>query len=169
MPNTAPLALDPTDRRILALLAVDARISNARLAQAVGIAPSTCLTRVRGLLDRGVIRSFRAEIDPAALGRPLQAMIAVRLSVHSREQIESFTAYVRALPGVLSMFHMTGEDDYLLRVAAADPHDLREFVVEHLASHPSVAHAETNLIYEVVRGAGVLAGAADLPATAAGR
>lgn len=156
MPNTTPTRLDAIDRRLLALLSADARITNARLAQEVGIAPSTCLTRVRALIDRGVIRGFRAELDPAALGRPLQAMIAVRLSVHSREQIEGFTAHVRALPGVLSLFHMTGGDDYLLWVAAADPHDLREFVVEHLASHPSVGHAETNLIYEQVPGTGVI-------------
>jgi len=148
--------LDPVDRRIVELLVADARMPNARLAEAVGVAPSTCLARVRALIERGVIRGFHAEVDPGALGRPLQAMIAVRLSVHSREQIESFTAHVRALPAVLTLFHMTGGDDYLLRVAAADPHDLREFVVEHLASHPSVAHAETNLIYEVVRGVGVV-------------
>lgn len=158
-PNAAvsPLApLDPIDRRLVELLAADARLPNARLAEAVGVAPSTCLARVRALLERGVIRGFHAEIDPAALGLPLQAMIAVRLSVHSRDQIESFTAHVRSLPAVLELFHMTGGDDYLLRVTAADPHDLREFVVEHLASHPSVAHAETNLIYEVVRGVGIV-------------
>lgn len=156
MPNTSPSPLDPIDRRLVELLAADARIPNARLAEAAGIAPSTCLARVRSLQERGVILGYHAEIDPGALGRPLQALIAVRLSVHSREQIEGFTEHVRALPAVLSLFHMTGGDDYLLWVAAADPHDLREFVVEHLASHPSVAHAETNLIYEVVRGTGVV-------------
>jgi DNA-binding Lrp family transcriptional regulator len=82
-------------------------------------------------------------------------MIAIRLAAHTREQIESFTAHVRALPGVISIFHMTGATDYLLWVAAEDPHDLREFVVEHLASDPAVAHAETSLIYEQVRGPGV--------------
>jgi DNA-binding Lrp family transcriptional regulator len=154
MPNDPHQPLDAIDHTLVALLVADARVSNARLAQAAGIAPSTCLARVRALRERGVITGFHAELDPAALGRPLQAMIAVRLSVHSREQIESFTEHVRSLTGVLSLFHMTGGDDYLLWVAAADPHDLREFVVEHLASHPSVAHAETNLIYEQVRGAG---------------
>ncbi|MCW2953542.1 MAG: transcriptional regulator, AsnC family [Conexibacter sp.] len=152
MPNTE---LDPIDRRLVALLAADARLPNARLAEASGIAPSTCVARVRALRERGVIRGFHADIDIAALGRPLQALIAIRLSVHSREQIESFTAHVRALPGVLSIFHMTGATDYLLWVAATDAHDLREFVVEHLASEPAVAHAETSLIYEHVRGPGV--------------
>ena len=127
---------------------------NARLG-AAGVAPSTALARVRALQERGVIRGFHAEIDPAALGRPLQALIAIRLSVHSREQIESFTDHVRALPGVLSIFHVTGQTDYLLWVAAGDAHDLREFVVEHLASYPAVAHAETSLIYEQRRGPGI--------------
>lgn len=152
MPN---IALDDLDRRLIALLADDARLPNNRLAELAGVAPSTALTRVRALRQRGVIRGFHADIDLAALGRPLQAMIAIRLSVHSREQIASFTAHVRALPGVLSIFHMSGATDYLLWVAATDPHDLREFVVEHLASDPAVAHAETSLIYEQVRGPGV--------------
>lgn len=147
--------LDDLDRRIVELLAQDARMPNARLAERLGVAPSTALVRVRALRRRGVIRGFHAEIDLAALGRPLQAMVAVRLTVHSRDQIESFTDHVRSLPGVLSVFHMTGVTDYLLWVAAADAHDLREFVVEHLATHSAVAHAETNLIYEQRRGPGV--------------
>jgi DNA-binding Lrp family transcriptional regulator len=155
-----PNDLDATDRAILTALAGDARISNARLAERVGVAPSTCLVRVRALRERGVIQGFHAELDLAALGRPLQAMVAIRLSVHDREQIVAFTAAVRGLPGVLSVFHMTGVNDYLVWVAARDPQDLREFVVDHLATHPAVAHAETSLIYEHRRGPGIW-GAAD--------
>jgi DNA-binding Lrp family transcriptional regulator len=147
--------LDPVDRTIVNALREDARISNARLADLAGIAPSTCLERVRALRARGVLRGFHADVDPAAMGYGLQAMIAVRLAAHTREQIESFTAHVRDLDGVLSIFHMTGETDYLLHVAARDAHDLREFVVEHLASDPAVAHAQTSLIYEQRSGPGV--------------
>jgi DNA-binding Lrp family transcriptional regulator len=154
MAVVANIPLDDLDRRLVALLAEDARMPNNRLAERAGVAPSTALTRVRALRERGVIRGFHDDVDLAALGRPLQAMVAIRLSVHSREQIESFTAHVRALPGVLSIFHMSGSTDYLLWVAMADAHDLREFVVEHLASDPAVAHAETSLIYEQVRGPG---------------
>jgi DNA-binding Lrp family transcriptional regulator len=153
MPNDS---LDDIDTQILEVLTANARVSNARLAEAVGVAPSTALTRVRALRDKGVIRGFHAEVDPAAVGRPLQAFIAIRLSAHSREQIESFTQHVYGLPGVQSIFHMTGETDYLLLVAAKDAHDLREFVVEHLASDPAVAHAQTSLVYEHVRGPGVI-------------
>jgi DNA-binding Lrp family transcriptional regulator len=154
------LQLDAVDRAILEILSVDARVANNALAERVGVAPSTCLARVRALRESGVLRGFHAEIDLGALGRPLQAMISIRLTVHAREQIEDFTNAVRRLPGVLSVFHMTGVTDYLVWVAAADMNELREFVVDHLATHPAVAHAETSLIYEHRRGPG-LWGAAD--------
>ena len=154
MPNDSP-ALDSIDLAILEALSEDARMPNNRLAERVGIAPSTCLARVNALRTRGVLLGFHAEIDLAALGRPLQAIIAVRLAVHAREQIDTFTNDVRQLPGVLSVFHMTGVTDYLLWVAAADMHELREFVVDHLATHPAVSHAETSLIYEHRRGPGI--------------
>jgi DNA-binding Lrp family transcriptional regulator len=149
-----PAALDDVDLAILEALSEDARVPNNRLAERLGIAPSTCLARVRSLRESGVLRGFHAEVDLAALGRPLQAMIAVRLTVHHREEIEGFTRAVRELPGVLSVFHVAGVNDYLVWVAAADAQDLREFVVDHLATHPSVAHAETSLIYEHRRGPG---------------
>jgi DNA-binding Lrp family transcriptional regulator len=155
MPNDRqPAPLDDTDRAILEALTEDARIPNNRLAERLGIAPSTCLQRVRALRRSGVLKGFHAEVDLAALGRPLQAMVAVRLTVHHREEIEDFNRAVRELPGVLSIFHVAGVNDYLVWVAAADAQDLREFVVDHLATHRSVAHAETSLIYEHRRGPG---------------
>ncbi len=159
-PNHPQAPVDQVDRAILELVAQDARITNQRLAERVGIAPSTANARLRSLRERGVIRGFHAEVDLAALGRPLQALIAVRLTVHERNQIDDFTNAVRALPGVLMVFHLTGVTDYLVWVAAADAQGLREFVVDHLATHPSVSHAETSLIYEHRRGPGVW-GAAD--------
>jgi DNA-binding Lrp family transcriptional regulator len=160
MPNHPQPSVDAVDRLILELVATDARITNQRLAELVGVAPSTALARLRSLRERGVVRGFHAEVDLAALGRPLQALIAIRLAVHAREQIDAFTTAIRGLPGVLMVFHLTGVTDYLVWVAAADAQDLREFVVDHLATHPSVSHAETSLIYEHQRGPGIW-GAAD--------
>src|SRR3979411_55871 len=101
MPNHPQGQVDAVDRAMLELLGDDARITNQRLADRVGIAPSTALARLRSLRDRGVIRGFHAEVDLSALGRPLQALIAVRLAVHARDQIDDFTDAVRRLPGVL--------------------------------------------------------------------
>src|ERR1700761_5270257 len=118
--------LDDIDRHIVRELARDARIANNALAERVGIAPSTCLGRVRSLRERGVIRGYHADVDPAALGRPLQAMIAVRLQSHARNQIRGFAG------------------------AAASTSSLREFV-ETLSSNGDVSYTETSLIFEHVR------------------
>src|SRR3954453_22910986 len=155
MPNDRqPAALDDTDLAILETLAQDARVPKNRPAARPAIAPSTCLQRLRALRRSGVLKGFHADVDLAALGRPLQAMVAVRLTVHHREEIEDVTRAVRELPGGLSVFHVAGVNDYLVWVAAADAQDLRQFVVDHLATHRSVAHAETSLIYEHRRGPG---------------
>ena len=111
--------LDDIDRHIVHEMARDARIANNALAERVGIAPSTCLGRVRSLRERGVIRGYHADVDPAALGRPLQAMIAVRLQSHARSRIRAFVADVAGLPEVLNVFFLAGKDDFLLHVAAA--------------------------------------------------
>jgi DNA-binding Lrp family transcriptional regulator len=160
VPKDPQPPLDSIDRAMVAILAGDGRVTNQALAERVGVAPSTALARLRALRERGVIHGFHAEVDLAALGRPLQALIAVRLAVHAREQIDAFSRAVGDLPGVLMVFHLTGVTDYLIWVAAADAQELREFVVDHLATHPSVAHAETSLIYEHRRGPGIW-GAAD--------
>ena len=147
--------LDDVDRRILQVLANDARIPNNALAAAVGIAPSTCLSRMRALTAGGAIRGFHTDIDPAALGRPLQAMIAVRLQAGARSRMKSFTERIRRLPEVVDMYFLAGADDFLLHIAAADAGALRDFVVDQLSAHPEVALTETNLIFEHLRGAAV--------------
>src|SRR5215470_522098 len=142
--------LDETDRRIVLELARDARIPNNALAQRAGIAPSTCLARVRALRERGVIRGYHADIDPAALGRPLQAMVAVRLQSTARGHIRAFVAGVATMPEVLNVFFLAGKDDFLLHVAAASTQGLRDFV-ETLSANADVAYTETSLIFEHVR------------------
>ena len=145
-------ALDEVDRRIVAVLAEQARLPNNALAAAVGIAPSTCLARIRSLRQSGVIRGYHADVDPAALGRPLQAMIAVRLAAGARERMTAFTERIRARPEVLEVFFLGGANDFLLHVATVDAVGLRDFVVDELSAHPEVALTETNLIFEHFRG-----------------
>ena len=149
--GTGPGAnVDEIDRRIVLELARDARLPNNTLAQRVGVAPSTCLARVRALRDRGVIRGYHADVDPAALGRPLQAMIAVRLQATARGHIRRFVADVARRGEVLNVFFLAGKDDFLLHVAAASTDSLRVFV-EDLSSDADVAYTETSLIFEHVR------------------
>lgn len=144
--------LDEVDRRLLTLLHADARMSNSALADAVGIAPSTCHGRVRRLQDLGVIRGFHAEIDPGAIGLPLQAMVAVSLQSGARGKIRTFVQQIRRKPQVIDVYFLAGADDFLIHVAARDTDDLRSFVVDNLNADSDVAGTQTSLIFEHLRG-----------------
>ncbi len=144
--------LDDIDRRILAAVHADARISNSALADAVGIAPSTCHGRLRRLQDVGAIRGFYTDIDPVAIGLPLQAMISVRLQSNARGKIRSFIQQIRCRPHVMDVYFLAGGDDFIIHVAARDTDDLRSFVVENLNADADVAGTQTSLIFEHLRG-----------------
>lgn len=148
--------LDEVDRRILAALVEDARITNKQLAELVGIAPSTALMRTRALSERGIITGFEAKVDLAAVGRSVQALISVRLRAHDRDQIDAFTARVPQLPGVLATFHTSGAVDYLLHIAVGSTEELRDWVLDNLATDPVVGHTETTLVFERIPGPGPL-------------
>jgi DNA-binding Lrp family transcriptional regulator len=143
--------LDDVDRRIIRALVEDARMPNNALAALVGIAASTCLGRVRALREQGAIRGYHADVEPAVLGRPLQAMIAVRLQSHARGHIPSFMAKIAELPEVINVFFLGGANDFLVHIAATSTENLRDFVVVNLSGNPDVALTETNLIFEHVR------------------
>jgi len=148
--------LDEVDRRILTTLHTDARISNSALADAAGIAASTCHGRVRRLQDLGVIRGFYTDIDPAAIGLPLQAMISVSLQSNARGKIGNFIQQIRRKPQVMDVYFLAGADDFIIHVAARDTDDLRAFVVENLNADADVAGTQTSLIFEHLRGAAPL-------------
>lgn len=149
--NIVRPVLDDVDRRLLRELAADARVPNNALARRVGIAPSTCLGRVRALRASGVIRGYHADVDPAALGRPIQAMISVRLQSHARGHIPDFMAKIATLPEVLNVFFLGGADDFHVHIAATSTDNLRDFVVVNLSGDPDVALTETNLIFDHIR------------------
>jgi DNA-binding Lrp family transcriptional regulator len=148
--------LDDVDRRILVALHADARISNSALADAVGVAPSTCHGRVRRLQELGVIRGFYADIDPAAIGLPLQAMVSVSLQSGARGKIRHFVQQIRQRPQVIDVYFLAGADDFIIHVAARDTDDLRSFVVDSLNADSDVAGTQTSLIFEHLRGAAPL-------------
>lgn len=145
------MALDRIDTRILAELQQNARLSNKELAARVDLAPSTCLERVRRLIDSGVITGAHAAVDPRALGIELQAMVGVRLQLHSRDTVEAFLAEMVKLPEVLAGYYLSGATDFLLHVAARDTDHLRDFVLASLTEREEVARVETSLIFDYAR------------------
>ncbi|MDX2300423.1 MAG: Lrp/AsnC family transcriptional regulator [Xanthomonadaceae bacterium] len=145
------MQLDRTDFALIRLLRKNARMPNKDLAEAVGIAPSTALERVRRLRNEHAILGYHAEVAPAAVGIALQAMVAVRLARHSRALVESFHDHLMALPEVLSFYHLAGADDFLVHVGVRDSDHLRDFALSAFTERKEVAHIETRLIFEFRR------------------
>ena len=131
--------MDEVDRSILAVLDQHGRISNSELAARVGLSPSPCLRRVRQLEDAGVIRGYRALIDPAAIGRSLRVFAGVRLIRHTRADVVAFEREVIRLPAVVACHHITGGFDYLLHVEVADLPASEDFHANQLSTLPGVA------------------------------
>ncbi|OLR91336.1 Lrp/AsnC family transcriptional regulator [Actinokineospora bangkokensis] len=142
--------LDPVDVAILRELQRDARLQNKELAAIVGVAPSTALERVRSLRRRGVLTGFHASVDLSALGRPISALLSIRVRPHRPQVAEAFQEFVLAQPETLSLLHVAGPDDYLVRVAVPDTEHLRRFLAERLEARPEVVSVSTVLVFESV-------------------
>jgi DNA-binding Lrp family transcriptional regulator len=140
--------ISESDAVLLRLLQKNARVTNKELARAAGIAESTCLERVRSLRDRGVVTGWRAEVDLAAIGRPIRALVSVRLQPKTTASVHSFQHEMLDAPETLSVWTVTGNDDFMVEAAVSDVEHLRVFVLEHVTSRPDVVDARTSLVYE---------------------
>jgi DNA-binding Lrp family transcriptional regulator len=146
-----PEPLDRTDRELLSILQRDGRITNRRLAEAVGLSPSACLQRVRSLRERGVIVGFHAQVGMRAIDRGQEALIAVRFRPHSRPVIDAFEQYIVALPETVSLAHAAGPDDVLVTVAVKDVAALRTFILDKITVRSEVAAVNTTVIFNQIR------------------
>lgn len=143
--------MDELDSTLVQLLQADGRRTNRDLARELQIAPSTCLERVRSLRERGVVVGFHAEVDLGAIGRGIQAMVAVRIRPPTREVIESFESFLGTMPEVLSIFLLTGSDDFLIHVAVHDTEHLHSLVLDKLTQRREIADIRTSVIYRHMR------------------
>lgn len=142
------LIFDSVDLELLRLLQNDSRTTNRELAASVGIAPSTCLDRVNRLRERGVILGHTLRVSPEALGRPIQAFLSVRVQPHRRPLVEPLIEHVLAQPETRAFYHLTGPDDFLVLVAAADVAELQRLVLDEFTARPEVTRVQTMLIFQ---------------------
>lgn len=145
------MRLDRIDCEILRQLRKNARLPNKTLAERVGVAASTALERVRRLREFGALAGYHAEIDPAAIGIGLQAMVSVRLDRHTREDLDAFHAWLLTLREVLAFYHVAGRNDFLVHVAVRDSNHLRDFAMDAFTTRAEVAHIETSVIFTFQR------------------
>ncbi|WP_026820014.1 Lrp/AsnC family transcriptional regulator [Arthrobacter castelli] len=145
------MQLDPLDRKLLMLLGGNARRTNQSLSDELGIAPSTCLSRMKTLKEAGIIDRFTIDVEPDALGFPLQALISVRLQPGARHLMAKVGEELRHAPEILQFFVLGGAEDFLVHIAAKDTEHIRRFVLDWLSANPAVAGTQTSLVFEHAR------------------
>lgn len=143
-------ALDHVDHRLLGMLQENARVSQADMARAVGLAPSAVLERLRKLEQRGVVVGYAGLLEPRAMGLGQLAFVAVRVS-GTGEQEENAGARLAAVPEVLEVHHVAGEDCYLLKVRSRDAQHLGALLRQRLGRIPGVVSTRTTVVFETVK------------------
>ncbi|MYL97257.1 winged helix-turn-helix transcriptional regulator [Novosphingobium sp. FGD1] len=148
-----PVELDGLDRKIIAVLRVDGRITVTDLAKAVGMSKTPCQVRLRRLMESGVIRGFRAVVDPASLGLDHVAFAEVKLSNTREAALTEFNRAVARIPEVEECHMLASSFDYLLKVRTADIRRYREVLGEKISSLPHVSSTSTFVAMETVKDA----------------
>ncbi len=143
--------LDELDRHILHELQTDARIANAELARRLNLSPPAVHARVRRLEEQGYIRGYVALLDRERLGFDMFCFIQISLQLHQIEQVNHFRTTIQQIPEVLECHHVTGEYDYLLKIAVRNRQELERLVMEKLTPIPGVARIHTSLVFSEVK------------------
>ena len=137
--------LDRIDRRLLAQLQDEGRITNVELAQRVGLTAPPCLRRVRSLEEEGVIRGYHADLDASKLGYAITVFALVSLKSQAEDHLRQFEDHVRELPEVRECHMLNGEIDFILKIVSRDLQSFQEFLTSKLTPAPNVASVKTSL------------------------
>ncbi len=148
--------LDALDRRILAALQRDARLSNVDLAAEVGLSPSPCLRRVRLLEEAGVITAYRAILDRDAVGLGLTVFVGIKVDRHDDAHATAFREAAAALPEVISCHLVSGESDFLLQIVLKDLAAYERMLLDTLLKLPHVKDIRSNFVLNTVKSAAPL-------------
>lgn len=143
--------LDSTDLRILTELQQDSSLTNIELARRVHLSPSPCLTRVKALEANGVIGRYVALVNPKPLGLNLSVFISISLKEQSKTALAEFEARIAEHDEVMECYLMTGDSDYLIRVAIADITALEKFILEQLTPIPGIEKIRSSFALKQVR------------------
>jgi DNA-binding Lrp family transcriptional regulator len=142
--------MDELDVAILGKLQKNARLTNKQMAAELEVAPSTCLMRVNALTARGVIIGHHAELALTAIGRPVQAMISIKIHPQALSKTGDFGEAVAEMPPTLAVFMLSGASDFIVHVGVQDTNRLRDFVL-HLAKRPEIADIRSSIVYDSTR------------------
>jgi len=137
--------LDRIDRKLLAELQAEGRVTNVDLASRVGLTAPPCLRRVRALEEEGVIRGYHADLDPSKLGFAITVFAMVSLRSQAEEDLRGFEDHIKGLPEVRECHMLNGEIDFILKIVSHDLQSFQEFLTSKLTPAPNVASVKTSL------------------------
>ena len=137
--------LDSIDRRLLAELQAEGRVTNVDLARRVGLTAPPCLRRVRALEEAGVIKGYHADLDASSLGFTITVFAMVSLKSQAEEDLRAFENHIKALPEVRECHMLNGEIDFILKIVSKDLQSFQEFLTSRLTPAPNVASVKTSL------------------------
>lgn len=143
--------MDRIDKQTLKTLQQDGRTKNNELARAAGLAPSTMLDRVKKLEDKGILKGYRAVVDPGKLGLNAQGFACISLDRHQVKDIQVLENEIKNITNVRACCHIAGRFDYLLHVVARDLSELGLLIKEKLATIPGMGKIETFIVYDEVK------------------
>lgn len=140
------MIFDEIDRRLLAELQAEGRITNVELASRVGLTAPPCLRRVRALEESGAIQGYHADLDPATLGFTITVFAMVSLKSQAEDALRAFEEHVLKLPEVRECHMLNGEIDFILKIVSKDLQSFQEFLTSSLTPAPNVASVKTSLV-----------------------
>jgi DNA-binding Lrp family transcriptional regulator len=148
--------MDEIDRKILKYLQENARVTNAELAERVGLSPAPCLRRVRALEESGVIRKYVSLLDPVAIDMGVTVFVQITLDLQVNNRLELFEKAIMRRPEVLECYLMTGDSDYLLRIVVPDVTAYEQFLKQSLTRIEGVAGIKSSFALKQVKYSTVL-------------
>jgi Lrp/AsnC family transcriptional regulator, leucine-responsive regulatory protein len=138
------LKLDKIDCELLNHIQSDAKMANTELADKLGLSPSPCLRRVKSLENNGVIKRYVGIIDPVLVGLPISVFVTVSLRNQGRAALEEFESHIKDYEEIMECYLMTGNSDYLLRVAVPDMESYEQFLLDKITTIPCVGNIESS-------------------------
>lgn len=148
--------LDELDRKILGILQLNSNITNAQLAQAIGLSPAPTLERVKKLEQAGIIRGYHASVNPASVGMGVSTFVMVNLKGHNKENISRFIKAIEEIPEIVECHHVTGHADFILKIICADIPSYQNLMLEKVTNIDVVDNMQTTVILSTFKESNII-------------
>ena len=143
--------MDIIDKKILMLLQQDAKLNTKEIAEKVGLSVSPTFERIKKLEQKEYIKKYVALLDPTKVGKSISVYCQVTLAVHSRELIDDFKQHILALPEIMGCYHVSGNYDFLLKVAVNDMNEYQKFVIDKLSVIKGISNVQSSFVMEEIK------------------